>query len=159
MEGPEWSGNNIQQHQVRLREGQLDFAREWQEVIWDWYPDNTCAWFVKVGNEFREIAHANMSPTANDGMIDSRLIFINNAFDSQFNRTQEYFDRNRNDFRARTPEPWTVELEFIRVYNWTDSATDGGGNPGTGGAPTLSCLLYTSPSPRDQRGSRMPSSA
>ena len=28
------------------------------------------------------------------------------------------------------------------------------------GAPDLvSCLLYTSPSPRDQRGSRMPSSA
>ena len=26
-------------------------------------------------------------------------------------------------------------------------------------APYLSCLLYTSPSPRDQRGSRMPSSA
>ena len=27
------------------------------------------------------------------------------------------------------------------------------------GRPTLTCLLYTSPSPRDQRGSRMPSSA
>ena len=26
-------------------------------------------------------------------------------------------------------------------------------------SPTCSCLLYTSPSPRDQRGSRMPSSA
>ena len=26
-------------------------------------------------------------------------------------------------------------------------------------APLTSCLLYTSPSPRDQRGSRMPSSA
>ena len=25
--------------------------------------------------------------------------------------------------------------------------------------PTYTCLLYTSPSPRDQRGSRMPSSA
>ena len=25
--------------------------------------------------------------------------------------------------------------------------------------PIISCLLYTSPSPRDQRGSRMPSSA
>ena len=25
--------------------------------------------------------------------------------------------------------------------------------------PSMSCLLYTSPSPRDQRGSRMPSSA
>ena len=31
------------------------------------------------------------------------------------------------------------------------------GPPGTG--KTLICLLYTSPSPRDQRGSRMPSSA
>ena len=29
------------------------------------------------------------------------------------------------------------------------------GEPGT----TIICLLYTSPSPRDQRGSRMPSSA
>ena len=26
-------------------------------------------------------------------------------------------------------------------------------------APSMACLLYTSPSPRDQRGSRMPSSA
>ena len=26
-------------------------------------------------------------------------------------------------------------------------------------APLYTCLLYTSPSPRDQRGSRMPSSA
>ena len=29
----------------------------------------------------------------------------------------------------------------------------------TTAAPTTTCLLYTSPSPRDQRGSRMPSSA
>ena len=29
----------------------------------------------------------------------------------------------------------------------------------SGGFRVLSCLLYTSPSPRDQRGSRMPSSA
>ena len=28
-----------------------------------------------------------------------------------------------------------------------------------GGSEYLGCLLYTSPSPRDQRGSRMPSSA
>ena len=28
-----------------------------------------------------------------------------------------------------------------------------------GGMPIYTCLLYTSPSPRDQRGSRMPSSA
>ena len=34
-----------------------------------------------------------------------------------------------------------------------------GFNPTVGGDLYLSCLLYTSPSPRDQRGSRMPSSA
>ena len=32
-------------------------------------------------------------------------------------------------------------------------------NPGGGTETIYSCLLYTSPSPRDQRGSRMPSSA
>ena len=34
-----------------------------------------------------------------------------------------------------------------------------GAFPGAGGTCTTTCLLYTSPSPRDQRGSRMPSSA
>ena len=34
-----------------------------------------------------------------------------------------------------------------------------GGNELPPGNPSISCLLYTSPSPRDQRGSRMPSSA
>ena len=33
------------------------------------------------------------------------------------------------------------------------------GNTGTNAEDIESCLLYTSPSPRDQRGSRMPSSA
>ena len=32
-------------------------------------------------------------------------------------------------------------------------------NPSEEEAPAEACLLYTSPSPRDQRGSRMPSSA
>ena len=31
--------------------------------------------------------------------------------------------------------------------------------PGPEGEALAACLLYTSPSPRDQRGSRMPSSA
>ena len=33
------------------------------------------------------------------------------------------------------------------------------GDVDTGSNTSYSCLLYTSPSPRDQRGSRMPSSA
>ena len=36
---------------------------------------------------------------------------------------------------------------------------DGGGRDGGGRDGGRDCLLYTSPSPRDQRGSRMPSSA
>ena len=41
-----------------------------------------------------------------------------------------------------------------RIYLGTESALDGA-KP----TATYICLLYTSPSPRDQRGSRMPSSA
>ena len=39
------------------------------------------------------------------------------------------------------PNRLTTSLDFQRAYQ------------------TMGCLLYTSPSPRDQRGSRMPSSA
>ena len=40
------------------------------------------------------------------------------------------------------PDHWAFEFSLLAV-----------------GAPLCDCLLYTSPSPRDQRGSRMPSSA
>ena len=44
------------------------------------------------------------------------------------------------------------------VVVWSEDRTSFSGRiTATGGAK--SCLLYTSPSPRDQRGSRMPSSA
>ena len=42
-----------------------------------------------------------------------------------------------------------VMLLILRPFNVGDFITAGG----------VTCLLYTSPSPRDQRGSRMPSSA
>ena len=40
-----------------------------------------------------------------------------------------------------------------------DMSDDDSGENGVDGAQMIDCLLYTSPSPRDQRGSRMPSSA
>ena len=46
----------------------------------------------------------------------------------------------RRDVRRRTRMPWRSQAQRAVTY-------------------FLDCLLYTSPSPRDQRGSRMPSSA
>ena len=48
---------------------------------------------------------------------------------------------------------------FISYKKTVFSALYKSGLPGLIGGIILSCLLYTSPSPRDQRGSRMPSSA
>ena len=55
----------------------------------------------------------------------------------------------------------TIELAVQETYpagtifNWTNGASQVIGT----GASTVSCLLYTSPSPRDATLSRMPSSA
>ena len=49
------------------------------------------------------------------------------------------------------------EGDFIRAEkDWSSYLNE---NPDDAAALSNSCLLYTSPSPRDQRGSRMPSSA
>ena len=51
------------------------------------------------------------------------------------------------------------EVKGQTIHAWfTDAIPVSGGPEGYGGLPGI-CLLYTSPSPRDQRGSRMPSSA
>ena len=50
------------------------------------------------------------------------------------------------------------EVSLIGVGSISGEATDLSGLAQTL-TPKLGCLLYTSPSPRDQRGSRMPSSA
>ena len=53
-----------------------------------------------------------------------------------------------------------VDVEGERIEDLTnyDIIAEAGG-PRTAVVEHLTCLLYTSPSPRDQRGSRMPSSA
>ena len=75
--------------------------------------------------------------------------------------TREVIDRKKR-------ERWMEKLEANRIHRelqksrveevqWLDSK----GQPVTKDKPGANddCLLYTSPSPRDQRGSRMPSSA
>ena len=50
---------------------------------------------------------------------------------------------------------FTADSGFVGAVDLTITTND----LGNGGAQSADCLLYTSPSPRDQRGSRMPSSA
>ena len=50
----------------------------------------------------------------------------------------------------------TLDAYGNAVYHSNPNAVSG---PGATDVFTYTCLLYTSPSPRDQRGSRMPSSA
>ena len=61
---------------------------------------------------------------------------------------------------------WGVPTDALRSRSWkaffavADTDLKGAGTPGERWVRFMKdCLLYTSPSPRDQRGSRMPSSA
>ena len=58
----------------------------------------------------------------------------------------------------------TTDISFGRIPNGTGdfqvmSPTFNAENNADSDGDSINCLLYTSPSPRDQRGSRMPSSA
>ena len=73
----------------------------------------------------------------------------------------------------RVGAPSDIAPEYRTVHHLNVDSDRGGGKGGVGGTEELgnasfgqhndysysTCLLYTSPSPRDQRGSRMPSSA
>ena len=71
------------------------------------------------------------------------------------------------DLPPPEPVPMTEPIpvpESELNYQAVPASTQEGGEQtaydfGVSYAPSASCLLYTSPSPRDQRGSRMPSSA
>ena len=74
---------------------------------------------------------------------------------------QQYIDFHRENggtgkifqFRYKNYEPGTLTLEG----NFTEACLNPNGT--VQGGMMTSCLLYTSPSPRDKRQSRMPSSA
>ena len=81
---------------------------------------------------------------------------------SRANRRQPYGHREHDGKRAPQPgmkhsvEWWGKGRGVSRIMRKTGQRT-GAQNPHTRGG--RSCLLYTSPSPRDKRQSRMPSSA
>ena len=67
----------------------------------------------------------------------------------------DYTDRHfRHLFRLLSKES-VLYTEMVTA----NTLVDDHGSPRHGSGDRWLCLLYTSPSPRDQRGSRMPSSA
>ena len=79
---------------------------------------------------------------------------------------QLWVDTDNNPFTGWVQDQMGVELVMDFANNEVRRYNAGGvettlsfNNIGLHGAPTYSCLLYTSPSPRDRTRSRMPSSA
>lgn len=104
----------------------VDARDRWVEVIWDWYPNDTCAWFVKVGDRFLETARCPMPVASRFGARVPRMIILKMAFDSFFNRACELADQGatprprKNAIQLRTPPPWDLEIAFVRVSQWQD---------------------------------------
>ena len=96
-------------------------------------------------------ARVDTSPTLNDSLGESNLFLFNAGLvrdtrDSRLNATQgTYFSATLS--QAFGDHNYTRGDFDFRTYKLLYERADG------------TCLLYTSPSPRDQRGSRMPSSA
>ena len=84
------------------------------------------------------------------GAILSRKRLIKKLVDMQYERND--YDLSRGKFRVRGDTldilPVYEDEEGVKIEFWGDEVER-----------ITNCLLYTSPSPRDQRGSRMPSSA
>ena len=81
--------------------------------------------------------------------------FIDGAF-----RQAEQVEQMLRRAQANNPLTQTVVIRGDRKSNWEAVATAMSICKKVGIFEyTATCLLYTSPSPRDQRGSRMPSSA
>ena len=72
----------------------------------------------------------------------------------RFKRTDELAAETIKYMMKELPELDKKRIDDVIVGNAMPE-----GSQGLNMARLISCLLYTSPSPRDQRGSRMPSSA
>ena len=72
--------------------------------------------------------------TSRDALAQAGIRLLGNPNEAQQRMGISYFERALADWA--TPRPYSMDEAQGRI-----------------------CLLYTSPSPRDQRGSRMPSSA
>ena len=79
-----------------------------------------------------------------------------NQQQQQLNQQQQQTSQQQQPGSVANAQPQVVKKVGFRMASWR--TIHGDGTKATTDLVTT-CLLYTSPSPRDQRGSRMPSSA
>ena len=122
------------------------------------------------------LAKAGLSKHITDNNKQTGDETMNESYKDKFNATMKKFgidslddlksDEEKKKFFKAVDDSHTAKNESVIEELMTIAEGMKEGGPGSGpqmkpGAGTRkgSCLLYTSPSPRDQRGSRMPSSA
>ena len=98
---------------------------------------------LAIGDSFVFQFTAEIDAVAATGVLDNTVTAGGDAVDANGNPLT---DANGNPITAADDSD-----------SGADPSSTNAGQPGDMG--TSDCLLYTSPSPRDQRGSRMPSSA
>ena len=103
---------------------------------------------IAIGCKEKQLNHSN---DTNNTEAPSRTWNYENA--KQYNRSQ--FEKDKWDMKILKSD-----LEYIDNDPWpTQPPISEIAFPVAKYGKGYNCLLYTSPSPRDQRGSRMPSSA
>ena len=97
-------------------------------------------------SSFYEISIIGQSPILISSILMISTILIKSTFQVYFNYNQEKIS---HDIQKRLSIRLFSNFLFSRYEDYTNQNS----------SLLLSCLLYTSPSPRDKRQSRMPSSA
>ena len=150
-ESQHWMGNfNVQHH---FREGEslsldLDYLSyryhnpsEYENVFFNEQQIQTSKQFLQISKE----SPLNLSV----GKLDYKKKWSDQVtFETGIKGTASRFS-NQVLVEELVQDNWIVLDQFTQDYSLEENI----------GAAYTTCLLYTSPSPRDQRGSRMPSSA
>ena len=103
-------------------------------------------------------------PAGTEGVKVNEMIAVlledgesDNDIDSVISSASEKSPKVEGDSSSQTPQNDSVQKQEVKPMQAQTAPAQSTGNRIY--ASPLACLLYTSPSPRDQRGTRMPSSA
>ena len=118
--------------------------------------DHPCSWEVEVpefGDDYFTFEEVFDKVVA-QSLAESRTNKVYNWFSMAY-RPKEDTRRKRSTWYTMKSDEWKMAICLLNIF--IDPPGNQYGNPTL--QPASSCLLYTSPSPRDVEESRMPSSA